>query len=149
MNEERIGPPQVKLPGKRNTRQRQAIHEYLLNTTEHPSADQIYRHLRERFPSLSLATVYNTLDLLVSSGQIGAIGDIGDHKERFDGNTTDHFNLVCSECHKIVDVPNTRFESINEHIQQQSGFVITGARLLYFGICPECQIKLAIPTPNK
>ncbi|MGB4595459.1 MAG: transcriptional repressor [Anaerolineaceae bacterium] len=149
MVEEHIPPTQVKSIGKRHTQQRQAILEYLLNTTEHPSADQIYRHLRERFASLSLATVYNTLELLVSSGQITAIGDIGDHKERFDGNTTDHINLVCSVCHKITDLPFEQFETIDEQIQEQSDFLITGSRILYFGVCPECQIEQKSSSTNK
>lgn len=128
-----------KIPGQRQTLQRQAIHDYLREHNTHPTADQIYQDLRKRFPNLSLATVYNTLNLLVSAGEVSPVGDIGDHALRYDGNTNSHINLVCSKCFKIVDILYCQLDQIDRHIQTSSGFSIIGAQFLYYGICPDCQ----------
>jgi Fur family peroxide stress response transcriptional regulator len=126
--------------GLRNTSQRRDIHEYLIQTSSHPTARQIFDHLKPSHPTLSLATVYNTLDLLVGAGLISALGEIGDNQVHFDGDTTAHINLACTECLKIVDLPNQKAESINSLVEK-SGFAIHGSRVVYYGICPECQLK--------
>jgi len=90
--------------GLRNTSQRQTIYEYLIQTDCHPTAKQIYDHLKPGHPSLSLATVYNTLDLLVGAGLITALGEIGDNQVHYDGNTRFDRN-----CHRKVRFRYPRF----------------------------------------
>ncbi len=138
---------ETKLPGKRQTRQRLAIHHYLSSTTDHPTAEEIYYALKASFPKLSLATVYNTLELLMASGQISAIGDFGDHHVRFDRNPDPHINLICSSCHNIQDVHVDQNNEIFKLIYEQTDFVINRASILYYGICSECQNK--DPSPSK
>lgn len=130
-----------RLPGKRQTQQRKAIHQYLMNTSNHPSAEEIFNDLRKQYPTLSLATVYNTLELLLTSGKIGSIGNTNDHNIRFDRNTETHINLLCTRCHKIEDLSYDRLGEIEHHIETHSTFSISQAQILYSGLCQDCQQK--------
>ncbi len=125
--------------GLRVTPQRLAICQLLANTETHPTANDIFLELKDKYPSLSLATIYNTLDVLVGMGAVNALGSIGDDKVHFDGNTSPHINLACIKCHKIVDLHTKEINQLNTEINQRSGFKVLGSRVLYYGICPDCQ----------
>lgn len=125
--------------GLRVTQQRIAICELLYRSDTHPTSNDIYQQLKERYPSLSLATIYNTLDVLVGMGYVNVLGSIGDDKVHFDGNTSPHVNLACIKCHKIVDLQSDLVDQLDSEINQNSGYRVLGARVLYYGICPQCQ----------
>ena len=86
--------------GMRITPQRTAICELLTVSEEHPTAAMIYDDLKPRFPSMSLATVYNTLDALVEIGAINVLGQAGDDTVHYDADTEPHVNLACLSCNK-------------------------------------------------
>ena len=125
--------------GLRATAQRLAIYKLLTETQAHPSAIEIYSQLKDRYPTLSLATVYNTLDVLVEKGFINELGSIGDGQVHLDGNLDPHINLACVKCHQIIDLHSEFVERLNQEINQKSGFKVMGERLLYYGLCPNCQ----------
>lgn len=125
--------------GLRVTQQHIAICELLYRSDTHPTSNDIYQQLKERYPSLSLATIYNTLDVLVGMGYVNVLGSIGDDKVHFDGNTSPHVNLACIKCHKIVDLQSDLIDQLDSEINQNSGYRVLGARVLYYGICPQCQ----------
>lgn len=128
--------------GLRATPQRIAICELLTESHSHPTATDIYVELKEQFPSLSLATIYNTLDVLVGIGLVNALGSIGDDKVHFDADVSPHINLACLKCHKIVDATSNFINQLNDEINKNSGFELFGSRILYYGHCPECQNKV-------
>ena len=74
------------------SRQRAAIKEYLCHTTEHPTADTVYLHIREAYPNISLGTVYRNLNLLADTGEAIKIST-PDGGDRFDGRTYLHYHL--------------------------------------------------------
>jgi Fur family peroxide stress response transcriptional regulator len=125
--------------GLRVTPQRLAICQLLAETKSHPTANEIFLQLKERFPSISLATIYNTLDVLVGMGVVNALGSIGDGKVHFDGDTSPHINLACMFCHTIIDVESSYVNQIDADIADNSGYRLLGSRVLYYGICPDCQ----------
>lgn len=127
--------------GLRNTSQRRDVFDFLINTHTHPTARQIFDSLKPNHPTLSLATVYNTLDLLVGAGLITALGELGDNQVHFDGDPEAHINLACTECFKIVDYQNDKADAMYS-VVEKSGFIIHGSRVVYYGICPECQLKI-------
>ncbi|GAB4495276.1 MAG: Fur family transcriptional regulator [Anaerolineales bacterium] len=144
----------LKQSGLRLTPQRIAICQMLAETDEHPTATQIYQALKPDYPSLSLATVYNTLEALVGLGVVNALGHAGDDQVHYDADTAPHVNLACISCHKIVDVPSEHVQHLQGEISNTSGFRLLGARVLYYGVCPECQAKQAaaphqLPTMNE
>ncbi len=125
--------------GMRLTPQRMAICKLLVETEEHPTAAAIYEQVKAQFPSLSLATVYNTLDTLVSLGAVNVLGHAGDDHVHYDADMEPHVNLACVRCHKIVDIPSEHVHHLDSEITQASGYKLLGARVLYYGLCPDCQ----------
>ena len=132
--------------GMRITPQRVAICELLASSDEHPTAANIYDELKPRFASLSLATVYNTLDALVGLGVVNVLGHAGDDTVHYDADTAPHVNLACISCSKIIDIPSEHVTHLDEEITSASGYKLLGARVLYYGLCPSCQKKQATRT---
>ncbi len=135
--------------GLRLTPQRRAICRYLAHTDTHPTAQQIFAAVKPEFPSLSLATVYNTLDALVRLGAVHALGGAGDGAIHYDADLRPHVNLACLQCHRMVDLPCEAVADLNRRVTAESGYRILGARLVYYGLCPDCQrtARGASPTP--
>lgn len=125
--------------GLRLTPQRIAVCQYLSETQTHPTAQQIYAQLKPEHPSLSLATIYNTLEALVELGAINALGSAGDDAVHYDADIEPHVNLACVSCHKIIDLPSEHVHTLDQEIANVSGYDLLGARVMYYGMCPECQ----------
>ena len=131
----------LKQAGMRVTPQRVAICDLLTSSKEHPTAAMIYEELKPRFDSLSLATVYNTLDTLVKLGVVNVLGHAGDDTVHYDADTEPHVNLACISCSKIIDIPSEHVTHLDSEITAVSGYKLLGARVLYYGLCPDCQKK--------
>jgi len=84
--------------------QRMAVAEYVLYTTDHPSADQVWAKVKRGFPMLSRATVYNTLNLLAEKGLLRELV-LAEGKVVFDPNLDPHHHFLDEETGEIVDVP--------------------------------------------
>lgn len=132
----------LKQAGLRLMPQRIAICKVLAETEQYPSASDIYENIKPDYPSLSLATVYNTLEILVAHGKVNVLGDAGDGKVHFDPETKPHINLACIQCHQIIDISSTHVSIMDEEITQSSGYNLLGSRLIYYGICPDCQNRV-------
>ncbi len=129
----------LKRAGLHLTHQRAAICQFLAESKEHPSAQMIYDSLAPQFASLSLATVYNTLETLVSLGLVNELGSVGEDGVRYDADTTPHVNLACICCEKVIDLPSRHVQNLEKEVSRSSGYEILGARVLYYGLCPDCQ----------
>jgi Fur family peroxide stress response transcriptional regulator len=125
--------------GFKLTPQRLAILDYLEGNQEHPSAEDVYRAVLRRYPTMSFATVYNTLEMLRQHGRVLELTGIPGRK-RFDPNTEPHSHLVCTECSRIVDVPEFRRPSMGS--RHRAGFEITGSHTEFTGICPSCRKRI-------
>ena len=90
--------------GLRATPQRVAIMTFLEGNTSHPSAEQIYEALKADMPSLSLGTVYNTLDELVQREQLQELA-ISPNRKHVDPNPDPHCHFLCEVCGRIYDYP--------------------------------------------
>lgn len=84
--------------------QRVAVAEYVLRTEDHPSADQVWARVRERFPMISRATVYNTLNLFVKKQLLRELV-LAEGRIVFDPNTDPHHHFIDDESGTIVDIP--------------------------------------------
>lgn len=124
--------------GLRMTMPRLAICRLLANNKTHPTAIQLHQALRREFPTLSLATVYSTLNTLVALGLVHELGHAGDGKKHYDPFTEPHINLICMQCHQIRDLDDRTTQTLTQHVVEQSGYHIQGARLVYYGVCPTC-----------
>jgi Fur family peroxide stress response transcriptional regulator len=118
------------------TPQRLAILEYLEGNKSHPSASEIFEVVSERYPTMSFATVYNTLEALREKGQVLELS-IDSKKKRFDPNTKPHHHLICVQCKAIVDV-HTSFR-LNLSKEEMYDYEIIGNHVDFYGICPKCK----------
>jgi Fur family peroxide stress response transcriptional regulator len=134
---------QIRAAGLRLTPQRLLIYQTLLQSKQHPTAQGIYDAVKTQLPSLSQATVYNTLDALVKAGLIQELGEAGDGAVHYDADLTPHVNLICTRCHRVDDFYDVPLNTVAEQVAGQSGYHIQGARVAYYGLCPECQTAVS------
>lgn len=121
------------------TPQRLAIYEFLMNTTSHPNAENVYNGLKNKFPNMSFATVYKTLDSLSKANLIQEI-NVGESYNRYDATTDFHLHIICNKCKKVYDYMghNNLFESLRPDIQDNLGFKYESAQAFIYAICPNC-----------
>ncbi|MFN3406974.1 MAG: Fur family transcriptional regulator [Caldimicrobium sp.] len=123
--------------GLKLTPQRLAILEYLEQTREHPSAEDIYNALKDRFPSMSFATIYNTLEVLIKKGLVKEL-PLDSSKKRFDPFTHPHHHFVCKKCGKIMDVEKHFDIAIPDDLNDVE---IEEFQVVFTGLCKECKEK--------
>ncbi len=129
--------------GIKLTPQRLAILQYLEATRDHPSAEDIYRVLHKKFPTMSLATVYNALSTLKGKGGVLEL-TLDPERKRYDPNTGHHDHLICLSCRRIIDIPNARGIDLPESARQD--FAVVESHVEYYGICSRCRKKSDKPT---
>ncbi|UCG79382.1 MAG: transcriptional repressor [Nitrospirota bacterium] len=122
----------------RLTPQRMAILEYLHGNIEHPSAEDIYKNVKGRYPSMSFATVYNTIEALKKNGLVREL-TIDPVKRRYDPNMELHHHMICMDCNKVRDV-HIKLD-INVPVEQLGGFYISDNHVEFYGTCSECREK--------
>lgn len=124
--------------GIKLTPQRMAILNYLQDNKSHPSAEDIYKIVSRKFPTMSFATVYNSLETLKKKGCIQEL-TIDPCKKRYDPDTSLHHHLICTECNEIVDI----FKKFNLNLTEQmkNGFQLKGNHVEFYGLCNNCQEK--------
>ena len=125
--------------GCRITSHRLALLRLLATSEGHPNAAQLYAALRAQFPTISLATVYKTLDLLKEEGEVLEIPLRGE--SHFDGNKPyPHPHLICTRCGKILDGDAVRaLHALNQEIKDTYDFQVAQSQLVFYGVCCECQ----------
>jgi len=84
--------------------QRVAVANYVLNTCDHPSADKVASTVRKKFPIISRATIYNTLNLMIEKGLLREFV-LDDGKTVFDANVASHHHFVDEHSGRIYDIP--------------------------------------------
>jgi Fur family iron response transcriptional regulator len=90
--------------GVQPSAQRIAVARYVLHTSDHPSAEEVFRRVKRRFATISRATVYNTLNLFAEKGLIRQFV-LTEGSMVFDPMTIDHHHFIDEETGKIYDVP--------------------------------------------
>jgi Fur family ferric uptake transcriptional regulator len=125
--------------GVRATRQRVIVLSELMSERDDVTAQQLHERLRDRGERLGLATVYRTLGLLADEGVIDALSHHpGELCYRWCGEGH-HHHLVCSSCHRVVELDECDLEPWLERVAQAHDFVTTGHRLEVSGLCGECR----------
>ena len=124
--------------GQRFTEQRAAVHRFLGHTKSHPNADEVFLAVRHEVPGISLATVYKSLETLVSCGLAIKL-TYGDGSARYDGRTEPHHHARCLACGRVFDIPGTLPEEAVFEVQKDvDAFHVTGVRLELTGFCYGC-----------
>jgi Fur family peroxide stress response transcriptional regulator len=123
--------------GYKATPQRIAICRIALSSRAHPSAQQVYDEVKKIQPTVSLATVYKTLELLRDLELVQEI-NFPNGQARFDSYMNPHINLVCLKCGNITDLDDIIVEEITRKVAAATKFKPTGQRMDVYGICQKC-----------
>jgi len=124
----------------RMTSQREIILAELKKNKQHLSADELYELVRKIMPRISLATVYRNLEFLAEAGMVARL-EISGRQKRFDSELHEHDHVYCVQCHKIENVHLERKQEDSPSHAIADGYIITGHRLEFVGLCPLCQQK--------
>lgn len=127
--------------GYKVTPQRLAICELALSSKDHPTADQIHHEIMKKYPTISLATVYQTLHLLTDMGLLQELG-FSDKSSRYDSNTSPHINVICPKCEDIYDYEAKNVKRLWSQIIGELGFQPIGQRLDIYRYCEKCWKKV-------
>lgn len=127
----------LKTMGVRMTPQRHGILTFLLNTTSHPTVDEIYKSLENNFPNMSVATVYNNLKVFLDAGLVREL-TYGDGASRYDAEMTDHYHAICESCGKIVDFEYSPVHEVERIAAVETGFIVNSHRMEVYGQCSPC-----------
>ena len=119
------------------THQRQVIFETLTAMHGHPSPEAVYDVVKNRIPSISLATVYKNLNTFEEHG---LVHEVSPHhgSARFETNPSPHHHLVCLRCKAIVDVPAADVEPVRLKKRAPAGFRIQRYSVEMLGLCGDC-----------
>jgi len=124
--------------GYRLTPQRLVVLRVLDESHGHLSAGEIYQLAAARLPGLTEATVYRTLDFLVSQG-LALAAHIGSGRMVYESAIHDHHHLICRSCGASVEINHQDLATLFRHFEQTTGFIIDASHVTFFGLCPDCQ----------
>lgn len=119
------------------TPQRLAVYKYLMNTSEHPSAETIYKALQKDYPTMSLATVYKAIKTLVEVGLIQEL-NVGEGNFRYDGKIIAHPHIQCVNCGKVEDLLDFPISHLNDEAQKHTSMKVLSNQLYFYGTCKDC-----------
>jgi Fur family peroxide stress response transcriptional regulator len=126
--------------GFKVTPQRLAIYSMLAGTKAHPNAEMIFKELQPLYPTMSLATVYKTMDILAQLG-LAQVLNAGEDSFRYDANTKNHPHVRCTECGRVDDLEEIDDQVFLAQVKENTSYKITGRQFYFYGICPACQKK--------
>lgn len=125
--------------GMRATAQRATVFAELAAERDDVTAQELHERLRARGERLGLATVYRTLRLLAEAGVVDVLSHhAGELCYRWCGDEH-HHHLLCSECHRVVELVDCELAPWLERVSREHGFVTTGHRLEVSGVCADCR----------
>lgn len=120
------------------THQRQVLYETMQSMYGHPSPEEVFAAVKQRIPSISLATVYKNIHLFVQSG---VFRELSMHHGtlRVEMNKHPHHHLVCSVCKKVADLDDAELGMTAPQPVLAGGFMVERVSVDVIGICADCQ----------
>ena len=118
------------------TKYEKAVYDIVAASHEHLTVNQIYERLKDRYPKVVPATVYNNVNKLWESGLIRKVSIEG-MPDRYDG-VQKHDHLVCKKCGKIIDIS---FDDLTAPLRSQLGEDFLFYDLKVYYLCPNCREK--------
>ena len=121
------------------SKQRESIKHYLMTTKMHPTADEVYMHVKREFPNISLGTVYRNLNLLTDIGEAVKI-TTPNGGDRFAGRIEPHNHFLCTKCGRLLDLEldMQSIEEVNRLAAESFDGIITSSSTLFYGECSDC-----------
>lgn len=122
----------------RLTPQRLAIHNILAAKAQHPTINEVYERIKNDYPSLSLNTVYKTLQLFIELGMASQFTT----KEgviRYEIKIQPHHHILCLKCRRINDIFDSSLDKLKVSPPLKGGFEIIRHDVIFYGYCSECK----------
>lgn len=119
------------------TRQREVVLQVIRDEPEHLTANEVFDKAKQLLPSISFATVYNSLRYLKEAGYIAEIS-FGSGASRFDSMTSRHDHAICTKCGKLVDMELDLPAELVARAAEFSRFQPESLELTLRGLCPDC-----------
>jgi len=119
------------------TKQREVVLQVIRDAEEHLTANEVFDRAKQLLPTISFATVYNSLRFLKDAGHIGEIS-FGNGASRFDALTSRHDHAICTNCGKLVDMEIELPPEIVKLATKFSKFKLESIELTLRGLCPDC-----------
>jgi len=129
-----------KANGLSMTPQRLAIYKALIESTDHPSAENIYTLVRASFPDIAIDTVYRTLSTFSDIDIIHVVEGYGEAK-RYDPDTEPHHHFRCTHCNKIVDLYDDHIEKPKIPNSLRKKYNVSNVKVILEGACDGCVRK--------
>ncbi len=128
--------------GVRWTNQRQVIVDTFIGCGEHITVEDLHQRVRGIDRTVSAATVYRTINMLVGMG-VAHKGNFGSGSASFECavNKAHHDHLVCVSCGTISEFHHDRIETLQEEVAREHGFLLGHHRMELYGLCGDCQKK--------
>jgi Fe2+ or Zn2+ uptake regulation protein len=124
--------------GERVTRQRLAVADALTAAGRQLSAQELYRRIHRRDPSIGRATVFRTLEALVVAGVARRLELDGHVYGYVACRPEHHHHLACDRCGRVVDIDEAYIRPVAERVAANLGFRIDDARVDFYGLCESC-----------
>jgi Fur family ferric uptake transcriptional regulator len=133
------GPSDLRIKGRRLTRQRRLIWEaFTADPERHLSAEDVVERVRAQPPVMDPSTVYRTLELLVEEGLLLRT-DLGSHRAYYEpAREHRHHHLVCERCGVVRHLHDEELGDLRNRLTAASGFVLGDREIAFFGLCPAC-----------
>ncbi|MEE9604870.1 MAG: Fur family transcriptional regulator [Candidatus Scalindua sp.] len=118
------------------TPQRLGIFRILEENSMHPSAEDVFKEIRESYPTISFTTVYKTLEIMEKMGEILKV-TIDEQRKHYDPDTNVHHHIICSKCNKISDIKK---EYIKPRLPREvlDEFTPSSYQISFYGTCRKC-----------
>ena len=122
------------------TPQRTAIYEELLESKDHPCAEDVYDRVKKILPGISLDTVYRTLTSFADMGVVHVVEGYSESK-RYDPDIRTHHHFRCQKCNKIVDFSNKDYDNLKIPREFRKKFKVKNVKVILEGVCGKCSKK--------
>lgn len=119
------------------TKQREVIFQVIRESENHLTANEVFDGAKRLLPTISFATVYNSLRYLKDAGHIAEV-QFGNGASRYDAKTARHDHALCTSCGKLIDMDLPLDEEFLKTAERLSNFKPESLHFTLRGLCPEC-----------
>lgn len=124
------------------SRQRELVLQAITDTPlHHPTADDVYRAVLQKEPSISLATVYRNLNQLSAQGILRKIS-VPNASDHFDTRCDEHHHTLCSSCGHMADIALPQLANLHKELQNLTDFTVADCHVIVTGLCSDCNRQI-------
>lgn len=120
------------------SKQRELILNYVINSREHPTADMVYKSVKQEIPNISLGTVYRNLNQLSDMNLIRKV-TLPNKITRFDQAYSEHCHLYCNNCGLVMDIDKEIMDKTCNMVSNLTDCEIISHDIVFVGICHKCK----------